>query len=56
MQFCFHLEPGSEEFAGRAYHALSVGAEVTDPLGPCFYSPCMFSLIDRFGVSWCLFT
>lgn len=55
MQFCFHMGEGGEEAVNRAYEMLKDGAEISQPLGPCFYSPCMFELIDRFGVNWCLF-
>ncbi len=56
MQFALHLGEGGQGFAGRAYEVLKEGADVSDPIGPTFYSSCMFSLVDRFGVSWCLFT
>lgn len=25
------------------------------PLGAVSYSPCMFGLVDKFGVNWCVF-
>lgn len=55
MQFCFHFGPGCEANVHRAYEVLKQGALVDVPLGPCDYSPCMFALTDRFGVSWCVF-
>lgn len=55
MQFCFHFGDGGEERVQRAYEALKDGAVVFSPIGPCDYSPCQFSLIDKFGVNWCLF-
>lgn len=55
MQFCFHFGEGGEEKVRKAYGILKEGAVITDPVGPCDYSPCMFSLTDKFGVSWCLF-
>lgn len=55
MQFCFHLGEGEEEHVKTAYEVLKDGATVFAPLGPCDYSPCMFSLIDKFGVYWCVF-
>jgi len=55
MQFCFHFGPGCEANVHRAYEVLKEGAMVDVPLGPCDYSPCMFALTDRFGVSWCVF-
>lgn len=56
MQFCFHFEESETEKVRHAYEVLKEGAEISFPLGECFYSKCMFGLIDRFGVSWCLFT
>ena len=55
MQFCFHFGEGGEEQVRHAYQVLRDGAAVETPIGPCDWSPCMFSLVDRFGVSWCLF-
>lgn len=55
MQFCFHFGEGNEETVKNAYNVLKEDANITYPLGPCFYSPCMFGLVDKFGVSWCLF-
>lgn len=39
----------------NAYEVLKDGAAIDAPVGPCDYSPCMFSLVDKFGVFWCLF-
>jgi len=39
----------------HAYEVLKAGAEILYPLGECFLSKCMFGLIDKFGVNWCLF-
>ena len=55
MQFCFHMGAGNEAKVLKAYEVLKDGADVQVPAGPCDYSPCMFSLIDRFGVFWCMF-
>ncbi len=55
MQFCFQLGDGGEAHVKKAYEVLKDGAVVHIPIGPCDYSPCMFSLVDKFGVSWCLF-
>lgn len=55
MQFCFHFGEGSEEIIKRAYDVLKEDAAECSPLGECDYSPCQFTLIDKFGVSWCLF-
>ncbi|MBE6883777.1 MAG: VOC family protein [Ruminococcaceae bacterium] len=55
MQFCFHFGEGGEQYVRKAYEVLRDGAEIHFPIGPCDYSSCMFSLIDKFGVYWCLF-
>ena len=55
MQFCFHFGEGGEEHVKKAYEVLKHGATIHVPIGPCDYSPCMFSLVDKFGVFWCLF-
>lgn len=55
MQFCLHFGEGGEKHVRTAYEALRGGAKIEHELGPCFFSPCMFGLVDRFGVNWCLF-
>ena len=55
MQFCFHFGPGGEEKVRQAYEVLKTGASNCSPLGPCDYSPIQFTLIDKFGVNWCVF-
>ncbi len=55
MQFCFHFGEGGEEYVKNAYEVLKNEATIHVPIGPCDYSPCMFSLVDKFGVFWCLF-
>jgi len=55
MQFCFHFGEDGEKHVQKAYEVLKNGATICVPIGPCDYSPCMFSLVDKFGVFWCLF-
>ncbi len=55
MQFCFHMGEGNEVYVTKAYEVLKDGADIRIPIGPCDYSPCIFSLIDKFGVYWCVF-
>ena len=55
MQFCFHFGEGNEEIVKKAYDVLKDGAKIDMPLGSCEWSPCIFSLIDKFGVNWLLF-
>ena len=56
MQFVLHFEADQQDTVRRAYDALCEGGLIEVPLGPCFYSPCMGSVTDRFGVRWCVFT
>ena len=55
MQFCFHLGDGHEDIIKKAYEVLKDGAKIELPLGSCEWSPCIFGLIDKFGVNWLLF-
>lgn len=55
MQLCFHFAEEEIEIVKKAYEILKDDAKILFPLGPCFFSPCMFGLIDKFGVNWCLF-
>lgn len=57
MQFCLHFDKDEGEKVTRAYDVLAEGARKTyGPPAPCPFSPLMTSLIDKFGVFWCLFT
>lgn len=57
MQFCLHFDRGEADRVTRAYDVLAEGAlEIDAPLGPCSFSPHMASLVDRFGVFWCIFS
>jgi len=29
--------------------------QIEHPLGPCEWNPLLFSLIDKFGVNWCIY-
>ncbi len=55
MQFCLHFAEHEATIIKDAYSILREGAEIKHPLGPCFFSPYMFELTDKFGVNWCLF-
>ena len=59
MQFCLHFGEGKEGFVNKAYDVLKedcmkLTAPITGP-GECPWSPCLFGLIDKFGVNWCIF-
>ncbi|MHB0874494.1 MAG: VOC family protein [Anaerolineae bacterium] len=57
MQFCLHFDNDEKDKVTKAYDILAEDAlEIREPLGPCSYSPHMASLIDRFGVFWCIFS
>ena len=55
MQFCFHFEEDEIEKVKHAYEVLKDGAKILYPIGECFFSKCMFGLVDKFGINWCLF-
>ncbi|HBL84176.1 MAG: hypothetical protein A2Y17_13000 [Clostridiales bacterium GWF2_38_85] len=55
MQFCFHFEENEAEKVNHAYEVLKDGAKIVGPIGECPFSKCMFALIDKFGVHWCIF-
>ncbi len=55
MMFCFHFGAGHEKEVQKAYDVLKEEAVSYTPVGPCDYSPFQFTLIDKFGVHWCLF-
>jgi PhnB protein len=55
MQFCLHFGAGKEAIVHKIYDVLKDGATIDFPLGPCEWSPLMASLIDQFGVFWCIF-
>jgi len=59
MQFCLHFGEGKEEIVMKAYEILKEDCvELTAPitgLGECPWSPCLFGVIDRFGVNWCVY-
>ena len=55
MQLCLHFGEGKEALVKQIYDTLKEGAKIDYPLGPCDWSPSMASLIDKYGVSWCIF-
>ena len=57
MQFCLNFSEDDNGLVTDIYNALKIDAkEIKNPLGICNYSPLMFSLIDKFGVNWWIFT
>ena len=55
MQFCMYLGDGQEALIRRIYDVLKEDTDILTPLGRCPYSPLMVTLIDRFGINWCIF-
>lgn len=55
MQFCFHFEENEVDHVNHAYDVMKDGADIVSPIGECPFSQCMFALIDKFGVNWCIF-
>jgi len=59
MQFCLHLGKGKGAIVKKMYEILkedciALTAPITGP-GECPWSPCLFGLVDQFGVNWCVF-
>ena len=56
MQFCFHFGADNEKTIEKAYDILKDGAQINLPFGTSFdWSPCVVSLVDKFGVNWGFF-
>jgi len=56
MQFCFEFGSGNRKKIKQAYTVLSEDAKQNNgPPGECDYSKYIFTLIDKYGVSWCIF-
>ena len=55
MMFCLDFGEGKEAVVQKIYNVLKDNAKIDYPLGPCDWSPLMVSLIDKFGVNWCIF-
>lgn len=55
MQFCFQFHESDRDVIEHAYQVLKEHAHIDFPIGEVFYSKLMFSLVDQFGVSWCMF-
>ena len=45
----------NEEIIRKAYEVLKDGAKIELSLGPCEWTSCIFSLVDKFGVNWLLY-
>ena len=55
MQLCLHFGPGGADKVYKIYEVLKEGAEPHNPVGDSGYSEHMFALVDKFGVSWCVY-
>lgn len=42
----------TQEQAKNSYETLLDGGRIVIPMGPTFFSPCYFSVVDKFGVKW----
>ena len=54
MFMFFRFDKGEEAIIEKAYEVLKDGAQPHEPIEPCFWSYCAVSLIDKYGVHWCL--
>ena len=55
MQFCLHLGEGNADKVHQIFEVLKEDAELHGPVGDSGWSKHMFSLVDKFGVNWCIF-
>ena len=57
MQFILHMGDEHEKFVQDAHDVLMVDAIKYDgPVGECSFSTHIFSLVDKYGVNWLIFT
>jgi PhnB protein len=56
VQLCLNFSREEADKVKKAYEVLNEDAIKPGTLESVDFSPCLFSLIDKFGVSWCLFT
>ena len=56
MQLCLNFNRDEADKVKKAYEVLIEDAVKPGTLESVDFSPCLFSLIDKYGVSWCLFT
>jgi len=54
MQFCLHFGDGKEELVRRIIEKLSESGKFIY-YGSADWSPIMAGIVDKFGVSWCVF-
>ncbi|ASA25848.1 VOC family protein [Paenibacillus donghaensis] len=43
----------NKEVLREAYQVINDGSETIIPMGPIFFSDCLVSFVDKFGVRWC---
>ena len=55
MQLCLHFGAGNAGEVYKAYDVLKEDSLTDDTVGDTGYSKHGFSLIDRYGVHWCVF-
>jgi len=55
MQFCLHLGEGNADLVHKIFNVLKEDAELHGPVGDSGWSKHMFSLVDKYGVHWCIF-
>ena len=55
MQFCLLYHEDEHDKGRQAYDMLKEGATMICDIDEPSWSPCMFALIDRYGIHWCIF-
>jgi len=55
MQFCLNFHLKEKDKVTKAYEVLKEGARKVNPPDSCSWSPYMCGIVDKFGVSWCIY-
>ena len=55
MMFCLHFGKGNADKVFKIYETLKEDAQPHEPIGDSGWSKRCFSLVDKYGVYWCIF-
>jgi len=55
MQFCLQFDLDEQDKVTKAFEVLQRGAKEVYPPDSCDWSPYVAGIVDKFGVSWCIY-
>ena len=55
MQFCLQFDLDEKDKVKKACEVLQQGAKKAYPPDSCDWSPYVTGVVDKFGVSWCIY-